>query len=487
MSDEYVLTAADLDNTFSPPIMRAASHSNPSVLKAVIKYGASLDEKQRSQRGLSCTPFWDSDLLALRYDSPLLEAITAGRPVNIALLLEAGADPNGLCLDMLSRYSAQYLRFRRHKSHVTRYEALKLIPESQSEPLTQKEIFTRRMTRARFWSSENFVSTSSVPWTAPTALETAATTGSLEILDQILDAHPDTTWWLGESTACSIPIDPLHSFLSTSTPIHAAIKAGHNDVLMYLLDKGFNPNTLPLSTITQCISPLMATIVCCEPPNLEAFDLLLSYSRTNRDQRTPIYNVHILHFATALLSPSLLVSVSASIALNNAGTTALGHTLLHVACLPLDDTYIQIFSERVYQSIHNVRTFSPSWIPLKTLPHEQSHKNGLISHYKGVRDLPNTLSTIFPAQNRVVAWLLQSSTQSINVSDTDGNSPMHYVAGHREVNEELLQMLRATDGGEDVWLSQKNMWGWTPRDLYEDGRSAVAEPYKPFWGLTSLD
>ena len=46
MSDEYVLTAADLDNTFSPPIMRAASHSNPSALKAIIKYGASLDEKQ---------------------------------------------------------------------------------------------------------------------------------------------------------------------------------------------------------------------------------------------------------------------------------------------------------------------------------------------------------------------------------------------------------------------------------------------------------
>ena len=57
MSDEYVLTAADLDNTFSPPIMRAASHFNPSVLKAIIKYGASLDEGQRSQRGLSSAPF----------------------------------------------------------------------------------------------------------------------------------------------------------------------------------------------------------------------------------------------------------------------------------------------------------------------------------------------------------------------------------------------------------------------------------------------
>ena len=111
MSDEYVLTAADLDDTFSPPITRAASHFDPSVLKAIIKYGASLDERQMLERGLSCTPFWDSDSLALRYDPPLLEAITAGRPVNVALLLKAEADPNGPSLDILSRFSAQYLRF----------------------------------------------------------------------------------------------------------------------------------------------------------------------------------------------------------------------------------------------------------------------------------------------------------------------------------------------------------------------------------------
>ena len=127
----------------------------------------------------------------------------------------------------------------------------------------------------------------------------------------------------------------------------------------------------------------MAIVVHCEPPNLEAFDLLLSYPKSNRDQRTPIYNMHILHFVTTLLSPSLLERISASIILNNAGTTALGQTLLHIACLPLDDTYIQIFSKKVYQLIHTVRTLSMSWIPLRTLTSEQSHKNGLISHYKG--------------------------------------------------------------------------------------------------------
>lgn len=114
----------------------------------------------------------------------------------------------------------------------------------------------------------------------------------------------------------------------------------------------------------------MATVVYCEPPSLEAFDLLLSYSETNRDQRTPINNVHILHFATALLSLSRLERASALMTLSNTGTTALGHTSLHIVCLPLDDTYIQIFSKKVSRSIHNVRTLSISWIPLKTLPHE---------------------------------------------------------------------------------------------------------------------
>ena len=255
----------------------------------------------------------------------------------------------------------------------------------------------------------------------------------------------------------------MHSFLSTSTPIHAAIETGQNYTCMYLLDKGFNPNTPPLSTITRSIFPLMATIVYCEPPNLDAFDLLISHPSTSQDQRTPIYHVHILHFATSLLSPSLLERVSASITLNNAGTTTLGHTLLHIASLPIDDTYMQIFSEKVYQSVHNVRTLCASWIPLRTLPHEQSQKDGLISHYKCVNNLPNIPLIAFPAQNQVVALLLRGSMQSINASDSNGISLMHYRMGYRDIHEEPLQMLQAMDGGEDVWLNQKNMWGLDAR------------------------
>ena len=217
----------------------------------------------------------------------------------------------------------------------------------------------------------------------------------------------------------------MYSFLSTSTPIHAAIEIGQNNTRMYLLDKGFNPNTLPLSTITRSIFPLMATIVYCEPPDLDTFDLLLSYPSTSQDQRAPVHHFHILHFATTSLSHSLLERVSASIRLNNAGTTTLGHTLLHIASLTLDDTYMQIFSEKVYQSVHKVRTLCASWIPLRTLPHAQSQKDGLISHYKCVKNLPNIPLIVFPVKNQVVALLLRGSMQSINASDSDRISLMH--------------------------------------------------------------
>lgn len=60
----------------------------------------------------------------------------AGHSANVAMLLKAGANPNGLSLDMLFRLSAQYLRFHRRKAHVTRSEAFELISESQSLPLT---------------------------------------------------------------------------------------------------------------------------------------------------------------------------------------------------------------------------------------------------------------------------------------------------------------------------------------------------------------
>ena len=42
--------------------------------------------------------------------TPLMEAIRAQLPENIKILLEAGADPNGIPIEAMSRYAAFFLR-----------------------------------------------------------------------------------------------------------------------------------------------------------------------------------------------------------------------------------------------------------------------------------------------------------------------------------------------------------------------------------------
>lgn len=66
-------------------------------------------------------------------------------------------------------------------------------------------------------------------------------------------------------------------------------------------------------------------------------DLLYYHPRLDANLRTPISNIHPLHFVTALHDPALLLWLAAFIpgGCEAAGTTALGHTLpLHIAALP---------------------------------------------------------------------------------------------------------------------------------------------------------
>ncbi|KAI4133388.1 MAG: hypothetical protein LQ347_002191, partial [Umbilicaria vellea] len=162
MSDDYTLTPADLDwgrtQTHSP-VMRAASNPNPAILCALLKHGKALDllpqNAQRARKpsedlGLSPSPWQDMDSSSLHFDSPLLAAIRADLAENVAILLQYGADPNGLDLQMFSIYSAQFLRFRKATSRITRAEALKDVHESQTSPLTPLELESRSKTRSLF-------------------------------------------------------------------------------------------------------------------------------------------------------------------------------------------------------------------------------------------------------------------------------------------------------------------------------------------------
>ena len=70
------------------------------------------------------------------------------------------------------------------------------------------------------------------------------------------------------------------------------------------------------------------------------------------------YIVHLLHSAVAFLSLLLLEIIATDVALFNACETAPGYTLLHIACLPLDERCIQLHSKAIDTSIHETRNLS---------------------------------------------------------------------------------------------------------------------------------
>lgn len=118
----------------------------------------------------------------------------------------------------------------------------------------------------------------------------------------------------------------------------------------------------------------------------------------------------------------------------------------------------------------------------------------------------------------MVEFLLESGTQDLGAKDIWGNTPLHYLASCRVVNEPLVTKLRerererkksvggdddddgaepsaaggedrSTETGEEVWKGARNRWGWTPEELYVDGRRADEGKregqrgvFRPFWG-----
>ena len=70
--------------------------------------------------------------------------------------------------------------------------------------------------------------------------------------------------------------------------------------------------------------------------------------------------MHILHFAIARLDLDMLKYAASEIPLRNARVTALGHTLLHVACMPADSLEVMRHSKEIYQNIHETRDLHPT-------------------------------------------------------------------------------------------------------------------------------
>ena len=486
LGDEYFSPAPK--NRLSAP-MRAASQPDERVLQMVLRDANDMykdrlsdDNEQRLYgNGIPMTlapsqairhpledmssEFGPNSLrvnIEIGITTPLLEAIQYNLPENVKTLLVAGANPNGVPLSVMESYASFFMRFRPQVplqdgemgDLASRREFLDLMDIPQISKLTLEEVEDRYVDgMAPFWCEEGFtpkefyLNGNSIP-----SLVAAASSGSTAIFDQLRQAGADDSFWLEPQD--HVPDEPTESSLSLSSPLHAAIEIGNLTMVQYLLSQNFNPNILPLASPTRCYTPLMS-LVLGHHFSKAIFDALISHPSTRPEIRTPVYQVHMLHFAVARLDPEVLRHVSSNpkISLHSARTTALGHTLLHVACMPANALHVQRRAEVVYRSIHETRNLSADNDPHTQYPPEF---DGPISSFE----------THFQAQTEIVKYLWQSGIRDFEKQDVHGNTALHYLAGCQSMNWGLLEWLNRVD--EDVktiWREVRNELGATAEEM----------------------
>jgi hypothetical protein len=405
--------------------------------------------------------------------SPLLEAIRAKLPDNVRILLQAGADRNGVALSDLEEYSALFLRFRpqipeacnEYGDVADRETLLKHMEWPQMSSLTYDEIEDRMVDGlAPFWCEENFTAKNyyrhgdQIP-----SLVAAAASGSVEIFDILLQSGADASFWMRPQFF--VPRMVTHSSLCVSSPVHVAIENGHVDMIQHLLKFGFYPNVMPLANPTRCLTPLMTTIIQPGPFNKTIFDILAHQPGIQFNLRTPIYDVHLLHLAVAKLDLPMLQHITSFIPLHHAGLTALKHTLLHIACLPKSSNEINRHSKDIHLSIHETRDLDPANDPFI----DRSSSEGNWAYFAPSRTTPAEQE----AQTAVVKYLWDSGTQDFAARDVHGNTALHYLAGCVVVNWGLIEWLRSIAEIEVLWTAESTDEFISPQDLVMKGEEAM--------------
>ncbi|CZR59343.1 uncharacterized protein PAC_09235 [Phialocephala subalpina] len=484
------------------PLMLAASDPDSRILKAILAKGnlyylaETPAERNRRLRfhiptsfPVATPQFWPNSFTAngegeVGITTPLMEAIRAQRPENVRILIDAKANPNGPPHHLMEKYSAFFFRFRpiipptsdQYGDVTSREGLLNRMDLPQLSSLTWEEVEDRFYDgMAPFWCEQDFVPADFYPHgEAMPAIVEAARCGSTEVVDQLIRAGADTSFW--KTPQFFVPAVPTESSLSVSSPLHAALQARDLGMLKHLLGLGFEPNTMPLSNPTRCFTPLMGTVIQHEDFDDEAFDILARCPNINFEIRSPIYRVHLLHFAVATLNLKMLEHIIAYTSLRNAGVTALGHTLLHIACMPANALEVQRHSETVYKSIHETRDLHAQNDPYASQPLE-------CAHYPYKR-------TNFENQTAVVKFLWGRGAADVSERDVHGNTALHYLSGYREANVGLLDWWRLQPGVNTVFRECNNMYEASPEDLLHDSRRAVEleiSGWKPWFNRTRRD
>lgn len=497
----YHLNNDDLEHLeWDTAPVRAARNPNPAVLAAVmafyydkLSHWDELSKEDQNHFKYLAPNAGVSGAIWGNYESPLTAAIQAKSLPNVDLLLKSGADVNGIPRSYLSDYSVRFLRGRDSDIDVSSFvlcpPRAQLLAtakakgiESQTASLTSAELDERRIGFPRFWTEPNVPAQRLRMSTALTSLEVAAQCGCEEIFDVLRQAGADDSTWQASTAApdvalLEVPSEAPLSALSVSSPVHQAIASGHRGMLQKLIDYySYSPNYRPLVAPTVALPPLSFAIARCdlEKPGVRGcISDLLAHPRLLPHLRTPVFDVHPLHFATAKHDPDFLAWIASSIPGGHltAGQTALGHTLLLVAALPLTGNYATQDKPAVKHSIRCARTLDSKWLqhgrPSPIHAQTRAPRPPYRVLHKPFKPVPMTEAEN-GAQLATIQLLLKWGGFDVRAQDVDGNTALHYLAATVNVSPETIDLVRAMDGGKEVWESSMNWCGFSPKQLMDD-------------------
>lgn len=478
---DYELTEEDVDHLDlwvvplrMPVIMRAACDPDSRYLSALLRHGGfgprgsegpAMPERDRASFDPNVDIAGSEDGHWLT--TPLLTAVECGNLDNVKVLVEAGANPNGVDLDMLKDYASQWIRLPEGVrgfedfSSSTKDELLE--NPAQRDPIHEDE-WTNNVSMTissgeiikfgkcivPFWTrypeydswdrNDDREETGRQIGNAPmTSLMKAAHTGNIEMFDLLLDLGADASYW--RQPTFEWPGSRTPSSTARSTPLHLAIQAGHAAMVEHLLQSGFNPNILPMVNPVTAATPLMASVVC-HAAAPRAYQILSTHPDTNFDVRTPYCNIHVAQFAVASNNVEALEDICRRTSFDFSARTNLRQNCLHIAFLPADN--MDIFDSRKKRaSVRNRRAV--------VLPYMRS-SGGCVWE---------------PHRPRMLEWLSARCADLVGETDVYGNTPLHYHACSWEPFKSLPQSLRDHEATRRIWDTTKNSQQLTSQELSE--------------------
>lgn len=199
--------------------------------------------------------------------TPLLRAIERKRLQNVPLLLEAGANPDGVPVDVQILFSRMERRFT---SRPNQHPAALCNPitadqvcsvHMQTAPLSECELEERRGNGkcSPFWTEPHHYGIDHSSDEAMPHSVVRAGASTAEILDALLEYGADATFWRKPRNST---VDELQeeaelspSALAISTPLRSAVAHDNMTMLLTLLERGFDPNARELAAGSQAITP----------------------------------------------------------------------------------------------------------------------------------------------------------------------------------------------------------------------------------------